>query len=110
MKGMAAKNEWTDYVWLIYLAFFIAYPALKPQATPLEWIATIVAVAVFLPIYFRGFRVGGRAEIPIIAAITLLGVIYWPFNPGAGAFFIYAAAFAARIGPGRAAVRAILLI
>src|SRR5712691_4874995 len=104
------KHEWTIYAWLVYLVFFMVYPAMKPGSSAAEWIATFVGTVVFLALYLRGYMVTGRDIYPIIAAITLLGLIYYPYNPGAGAFFIYAAAFAARIGPGRAAFRTILLI
>jgi two-component system sensor histidine kinase DesK len=109
---MAAQeqHDWTNYAWLVYLAFFLAYPVLKPHTSVTEWIVTLVALVVFLALYFRGFRVKGAQIYPVIAGITLLGVMLYPSNPGAGAFFIYAASFAAHIGPGRAAVRAILLI
>ena len=104
------KHGWTIYVWLVYLSFFIAYPAMKPHATAAEWIATAAGAVVFLAIYVRGYRVAGRDIYPVIAGITLLGLIYYPFNPGAGAFFIYAAAFAGHTRSGRIAFRGILLI
>src|ERR1700730_17313442 len=104
------QQDWTNYAWLIYLAFFLAYPAMKPATSVWEWIITLVALVIFLPLYFRGFRVTGAQIYPVIAGITLLGVMLYPSNPGAGAFFIYAASFAAYIGSGRAAVRIILLI
>src|ERR1700730_13206919 len=88
------KHGWTIYVWLVYLSFFIVYPAMKPHTTSAEWIATAAGVVVFLALYMRGYRVAGRDLYLVIAGITLLGLIYYPFNPGAGSFFIYAAAFA----------------
>ena len=101
---------WITYVWLIYLAFFIVSPAMKPHTSVAEWIATAAALVVFLALYFRGYRVAGRDLYLVIAGITLLGLIYYPFNPGAGTFFIYAAAFAGNTSSGREAVRAILVI
>src|SRR5438132_8337140 len=88
------KQGWVTYVWLVYLSFFIVYPAMKPRTTAAEWIATGAGVIVFLAMYVRGYRVSGGDLYPIIAGITLVGLIYFPFNPGAGTFFIYAAAFA----------------
>jgi two-component system sensor histidine kinase DesK len=104
------RQSWTVYAWLVYLSVFIAMPALKPHTTAAEWIATFAALLVFLVLYVRGFWVRGRDIYPIIAAITLLGLIFYPFNPGGGTFFIFAASFAARLGPGRAPIRTILLI
>jgi two-component system sensor histidine kinase DesK len=102
------KQDWTIWAWLIYLSLFIVVPALKDHASVWEWIATIAATVVFLALYVRGYSVRGREVLPVIVAITVLGLVFYPFNPGAGAFFIYAAAFAGRIGPGRTAVRIIL--
>ena len=104
------KHGWTIYVWLVYLSFFIAYPAVKPHTTAAEWIATAAGLVVFLALYFRGYHVAGRDLYQIIAGITLLGLIFYPFNPGAGTFFIYAAAFAGHTASGRIAFRGILLI
>lgn len=104
------KHGWTMYVWLVYLSFFMIYPAMKPRTSVAEWIATGAALVVFLAMYFRGFRVRGRDLYLIIAGITLLGVIYYPFNPGGGTFFIYAAAFAGHTHSSRTAFRAIVII
>lgn len=104
------EEGWTPYAWLIYVVFFACWPAAKPGTTPLEWALTIVGLMVFLALYFRGYWVRGRPLMMIIAAITLLGALYWKWNPGAGSFFIYAAAFAGELEPVRRAVRAIAII
>jgi len=101
---------WTPLAWLFYLIFYIAFPALKPNATRIDWALMLGGLALFLVLYFRGFWLENRASIPIIIAITLLGVGCFPFNPGAGSFFIYAAAFAGWLDPPRDAVRAIAFI
>jgi two-component system sensor histidine kinase DesK len=105
------EETWTPYAWLIYLALFVCWPATKPGASSLEWVATVAGLVMFLALYFRGFWVLGRAEyLVIIIAITLLGAAFWPSNPGAGSFFIYAAAFAGRLNPVRRAVQVIAAI
>src|SRR5256885_1501508 len=105
------EEGWTPYAWLIYLVFFAISPALKHHTTPLEWTLTFGGVVVFLALYFRGFWVREEREmLIIIAAITTLGVAYWKWNPGAGSFFIYAAAFAGELQPLRRAVRVIAVI
>jgi two-component system sensor histidine kinase DesK len=104
------KQSWITYIWLIYLTFFIAYPAMKRNTSVAEWIFTAAAVVIFLAMYFRGYRVAGRDLYLVIAGITLLGLIYYPFNPGAGTFFIYAAAFAGHTHSGGVAFRLILVI
>jgi len=84
---------WTPYFWTVYIAFFLTWPAMKGGATPLEWSLTILGVAVFFVFYFMGYWSDRRRNIAIVA-MALLGVVYYPFNYGAGSFFIYAAAFA----------------
>ncbi|HUJ12231.1 MAG TPA: sensor histidine kinase [Thermoanaerobaculia bacterium] len=106
----SSTHGWTSYVWLIYLSFFMLYPAAKPHTSVAEWIATAAGLAIFLPLYFRGYRVSGRDLYIVIAAITLLGLIYYPFNPGAGTFFVYAAAFAGHTRSGGLALRIMVVI
>jgi two-component system sensor histidine kinase DesK len=99
---------WTPYFWTIYLAFFLLTPAMKPKTSPLEWAATAAGTIVFFVFYFRGYWDQGRWHA-IIAMITL-GAVYYPFNAGAGSFFIYAAAFAGWLRTPGHAIRAIALI
>ncbi len=95
---------WTPYAWLAYLLIFVAHPLLM-QPSPRVWVATFVALVLFLPLYFRGYWLRGRKLYPIIVAINLLGLIYAPFNSGATVFFIYAASFIGEVGPPALATR-----
>jgi two-component system sensor histidine kinase DesK len=88
---------WTKYVWLIYAVPFVVYPILT-DAGPFRIALTIAGTAVFLVLYFAGYRAHGNQALPIIAALTALGVIFMPQNLGAGAFFIFAASFAGMAG------------
>src|SRR5258707_6088578 len=101
---------WTPLAWLIYLAFFFQGPLIDPHPTVGEWAITIIGFVVFLLLYFRGYWARGKEFVLIISAITLLGALYFPFNPGAGCFFIYACAFSGRLKTVRSAIQAILLI
>lgn len=85
---------WAPYAWTVYVVFFIINPALNPHTSALEWGLTFFALAAFFTLYFRGYWASGREEVAIICGLTLLAALYYPFNPGAGCFFIYAAAFA----------------
>jgi two-component system, NarL family, sensor histidine kinase DesK len=96
--------RWLPYAWLIYLSTFIVYFVLG-RMTPVRVGLHIAAVAVFLPLYFRGWWLEGRRLVPVVTAITALGVACIPWNPGASVFFIYASGFAGDIGRPAVAVR-----
>jgi len=102
MRLIPARRDigWTPFIWTIYLAFFLLWPYMR-HAGAGEWIATIAGAAAFLALYFRGYWVRGRGLMAIIVAITAMGLIYFPFNPGAACFFVYAGAFAGVLTPPR---------
>jgi two-component system sensor histidine kinase DesK len=100
---------WTKYVWLVYIVPFAAYPVLAKASAGrigVTWLAT----AIFVAIYLAGYRLRGNRLLLIVAALTAMGVVFMPANYGAGAFFIYAAAFAGRAGGTRRAVSIIALV
>jgi two-component system, NarL family, sensor histidine kinase DesK len=100
---------WAKYAWLVYLVFYFGWLALRPS-TPRDWLLSTLAVAVFLPLYFQGFKRTGRALLAISSAIYGLGVVVMPINPGANCFFIYAIAFVAFAGSPALAVRWLILM
>jgi two-component system sensor histidine kinase DesK len=101
---------WTPYAWLIYLASVPFYGYASGQRSATFWALNILGMLVLLALYFRGYWIKDRRLLWIIAAITLLGVVYSPTNPGASVYFIYAASFAAHTGETRLAVRIVALI
>ncbi len=108
-------HGWTPYVWLIYIVPFFVEPF--ANGTSRARIAlTLAGGAVFLVLYFLGYWLRGRELLAVIAAITVLGIIFTPINLGAPSFFIYAAAYAGGMRDSRrgmwvvAGVLAILLI
>jgi two-component system, NarL family, sensor histidine kinase DesK len=103
------SEGWTPFAWLIYLGFYVAY-AFFGNRTPVDWAIDAAVLTAFLALYFRGFWVSGRQAVPIVVAIVALGVLMSPRNPGAGSFFIYAAAFAYRLGPSAVAFKWIAAI
>jgi two-component system sensor histidine kinase DesK len=102
---------WVPYVWLVYLGF-IPMNAYFMQVSRTVWLWDAVSIAVFLVLYFRGYWLDGRKLLWIIAAITLLGIVFSPTNPGASVYFVYAAGFSGGVGRTAVAVRilAILLL
>ncbi len=101
---------WTPYLWLVYLSFFgFRYFFVRPSAAEIALV--VVTLAAFLALYFNGYWRSGWRVLPNIAGISLLGVAWAPFNYGASVFFIFAAAFAGRVGaPRRAAVIVALVV
>jgi len=91
---------WLPYGYLLYLSFFLTYP-LAAHAGGLTWALTGLALLIFLPLYFLSYWVDGAKLLWVVAAMTALGVVYAPFNPGASVFFIYAAAAGAFARKGR---------
>jgi two-component system, NarL family, sensor histidine kinase DesK len=88
---------WLPYTWLIYLSFYVA-SAMFTGGSVVWWTAHVLALAAFLPLYFRGFWIEGPRILPIIAGICAIGILMIPWNPGASAFFIFAAGFAGDVG------------
>src|SRR4051794_10623184 len=86
--------SWTPYVWLIYLLPLLAYPALA-RASALQWGLTAAGLASFLVLYFWSYWLEGARALGCAAGVLLLGVLFSPFNPGAGTLFVYAAAIVA---------------
>ncbi len=87
---------WTRYVWLVYSLPLFIQPLASGRLN--DWLLTIGIFAVFLPLYFRGYWLKGRALLATMAAILLLGCLYAPFNSSATVFFIYAAGFLGQVG------------
>src|SRR5271170_6672856 len=87
------RSGWA-YIWLAYVGFLFIDPIVEPS--PRLWIGSIAALAVFLGIfvaYVRSTDEDRPARFWMIAAIFILGLITFPWIPGASTFFVYAAAF-----------------
>ena len=69
------------------------YPARLGQLWP-----TLGSVAMFLPLYFAGYRASGLRLVACMLGIAALGYALLPFNPFANTYLIYAAGLAAFIG------------
>ena len=69
------------------------YPPHLGQAAP-----TLLSVAVFLPLYFAGYRASGRHLVACMLGIAALGYALLPVNAFANTYLIYAASFAALAG------------
>ena len=97
--------RWMRFIWLVYLGALFFQPAFDPGASPLDWVAAIALIAVFLPLYVAGPRAADdRQRMAIIVAMAALGVVGSMINGGASVFVVYAAAMAAYLEPVRRAV------
>lgn len=97
---------WLPYVWLVYLSFFfIRYYYVSPG--PAEIALASISLLAFLGLYFNAWWKRGWAVAPHVAGMTLIGIAWAPVNPGASVFFIFAASFAAFMGPPPRALAAI---
>jgi two-component system sensor histidine kinase DesK len=91
MRILPKGEDWTAYVWLVYLLFFLLSG--KDSQIP----ATIAATAVALVIYFRSYWIRGPGVLWIVGAWFVLGIMFLRVNPGASVFFVYAACLYGRI-------------
>ncbi len=83
---------WAPYLWLVWLGFFFIPWAL--QSTSVETrLATAVALAIFLPLYFRFHWAPPRERLWIIGIIAAMGCAMIPFSISGGGLLIYAGAF-----------------
>lgn len=75
---------------LLYLGFLFMNWNDRPLASWLP--ATLLSIAIFLPIYFRAMWLRGRRILVCAAAIAALGFALAPFNTSANTYLIYAGA------------------
>lgn len=96
--------SWLPYGWLVYLGG-ILITAYYERASPPQWTATLIGMAIFLVVYFRTYWVDGRELVAMIAIEAALGLFFVRDNPAAACYFIYAACAIAWIGTPVAAYR-----
>jgi two-component system, NarL family, sensor histidine kinase DesK len=90
------------YLWLAYLGAPLYFAIASHDSIVLA--LTLGSIAVFLPVYFWGYWLNGPMALAPIMATMVIGIAIAPFNDGAGVFFVYAGAFAFRVGSPRAAI------
>ncbi len=95
--------------YLVYLAFYF-FPWLFQTPNHQDMLAALIAIAVFIPIYFHGFNKASTKSLPHVLAISLIGFATSPFLGSHGVFHIYAMVQAGFIRPERTAwITAVIL-
>jgi len=105
---LASHNYWKKPIgerpefYLVYLLFYF-FPWLFQTPSSGDIIASVVAISVFIPIYFHGHKQAGLKSVPHVIAISAIGFALSPFFGAHGVFHIYAMVQAGFIRPERAA-------
>jgi two-component system sensor histidine kinase DesK len=90
------------YLWALSLVFTLwKYLYVAPQALELGLLA--LTFASFLPLYFASFWASGGKSVVCVLLTCLIGVLWAPYNPGAGTFFIFACGMCGGVRPPRKA-------
>ena len=94
------NNPWFT---LSYLIFVFVPLLFVPQVTTRAIVLSLLASAIFVPLYMRSWQNGRQRPLPIIAATLAIGLALIPFNVGGNTFIIYTMAMAgAQLPPRRA--------
>jgi len=81
-----------ELIWLVYSVFFIIQPIQEHSAK--SWIAFGIAFSIFIGLYITMVRSSSRrVQMGVLKAMTILALVYYPYNAGACGMFIYVAAF-----------------
>ncbi len=104
-----SRISWVPYLCLLPV-LLVPLDAYFGKSTPGEWIATGLAVAFFLPLYFWSFWLRGwKAALPI-GGMAALGLLALPFNSTASIFVLYASAVVGFLGNAKRSVAALAII
>ncbi len=82
----------SNLLWLVYSGFFLT--DLLQHGTRRDWLVFAAVYACFLALYtLLLYLRSGRMRMALLLAMALLGIAYYPLNPGAGGgMLIYVAA------------------
>jgi two-component system sensor histidine kinase DesK len=92
MRLLPRHLDWTSYLYLVYLVFFLVVPFLYPTPAWIRW-ATVAGIVVALPLYFIGYWLDGARVLWVVVGFFLLGTAFAKVNTGASVFFVYAAGY-----------------
>ena len=90
----STRNPNWAWIWLAYTGFLFLAPLLEPSR--MLWLGTLAVFATFLGIFYfyvRSCDAGHAFQHWTIFLTFVLGMVTFPWNPGASCLFVYAAAF-----------------
>lgn len=82
---VSGQSVWMNLLYLVFLFM----PLLFPRFPAIQFGATFLAIAAFLPLYFLSFHVRGWRLAGVALAIAALGPALLPSNPFSNTFTIY---------------------
>ena len=89
----SSRSKWA-WVWFCYVGFLFIPPMFEPSLR--LWVLTLISFVIFAGIFWTYVR-ATDANSPLrdwmVAATFILGLVCFPWNPGASTFFVYTAAF-----------------
>jgi two-component system, NarL family, sensor histidine kinase DesK len=92
MRLLPKDQDWTAYVYLVYMPYFLVLPFLFPS-TGWDKAAAVAATLVAVPLYFWGYWLRGYKIFWVIGGFLVLGSLLSPSNPGASVLFVYGSSF-----------------
>jgi two-component system sensor histidine kinase DesK len=101
------NEQFSPYMWLIYLPLFFV-PVVLFHKDPMDVVWTLLALIVFLGLYFHVYWVKSQDVIYHIIAILLIGTLAAFVTATACTLFIYAGAFCSRLKPLKYAVAVLI--
>ncbi len=114
MDPMRLLPDNSGISWVPYLCLspvlLVPINAYLGRTSPGEWLATGLAVAIFLALYFWSFWVRGSKAVLPIAGMATLGLLIVPFNSSGNIFLLYASGFVGFLGNTKHAVAALAVI
>jgi len=104
-----SRVNWVPYLCLLPV-LLVPLNAFFGNASTIEWLATGMAVAIFLPLYFCSFWLRGwKAALPI-GGMATLGLLAAPFNSSASIFILYASGVVGFLGNAKWSVAVLSII
>mgnify|MGYP001162075913 CR=1 FL=1 len=84
-------HGWGPLLWVLYLGFFFVEPVVE-HVSRRALLFDFLGAGIFLVLYWGIFLLERPLPFVHVGGMVLLGVLFLPYNPGSGTFFIFAAA------------------